>query len=142
MRENFKACIWQNAKGNYDVTMYYQCADGTFRPIFDADNMACVDAAYLQRKSQFHESVSLFYDYILVLYDYEKRSMVLSTNIATEFHVAISGICDVNKLNVVKFISGILSAVNNLDIRGTLYVNYAGNQTIVKHDADVDALLL
>lgn len=142
MRESFKACVWRNSKGNYDVTMYYQCEDGVFRPIFDSDTKACTDAAFLQRKSQFHEAAVLFSDYLVVLYDYEKMTTVLSTDIATEFHVEISGICDVCKRDVADFISGIFFAVTNLDICGTLYVNYEGNQVIVKHTADIDALLL
>lgn len=146
MREKFLACVNQNAYGNYDVVMYYQCKDGTFANLFHADNKAGYDAAYLQRKSCYHEAYSLFYDYTVLLYDFNRHAFVQKTNIVEEDSVAISGLSNVTRSVVAKFLCDILSAVDNLDIQGTLYLQFckpggSSDYLAVCTTADIDALL-
>lgn len=141
MREKFEAVVWRNAKGSHDVVMYYQCENGTFKTIFDADKKACTDAAYLQRKSQLHDMNDIFNCCTFVLYDCEKKSFPTKTDIARETTVAISGASELDKNDLVSFLTCIFNAVNNLDIQGSLTIFFEGQRTEIKCKDDIYALM-
>lgn len=125
MYENWKATVERSDDGSYTVKVLCQNQDWSYSSIQEADEPAQASAAKLLRRSSYHYADdSLLHGYIVHLYNFATEYEVNYTDFRIDKTVAIDRITGADISGVEDFLMGLLLAVKNADIQGTLFAEY------------------